>query len=229
MLGDHVVDHVLVPGRPVTGLLLSLGLGTLITSLLRCINYAPTLPSTISSIINLIITRVFTLLFFCTYMLLWRGWWGLLTVLQLPDLLLLCSGLGLLLVTDTLGTNVGAPLAFSRDYRQGEFNIAVGGQDNGRLTPSSRRTYLTVPLFQSSSSMLLSIVATAVLEVPSICCWFSTWLLTNYLLSLVTDQVTNTTTSTTKTQELTDSFLSLALGIITGGTAFLLQVPLIAV
>ena len=48
--------------------------------------------------------------------------WGLLTLLQLPDLGLLSLSLTLLLLSGCLGTNVGAPLAISRDSRQGEYS-----------------------------------------------------------------------------------------------------------
>ena len=48
--------------------------------------------------------------------------WGLLTFLQLPDVVLLIISLGLLLLSGCLGTNIGAPLAISRDSRQGEYS-----------------------------------------------------------------------------------------------------------
>ena len=44
------------------------------------------------------------------------------SLLQLPDVALLCLGLALLLLSGCLGTNVGAPLAISRDSRQGEYS-----------------------------------------------------------------------------------------------------------
>ena len=48
--------------------------------------------------------------------------WGLLTLLQLPHVALLSLSLALLLISGCLGTNVGAPLAISRDSRQGEYS-----------------------------------------------------------------------------------------------------------
>jgi len=118
LLGDYLIDSLLLPGKPNLGILLSVGLGTTITGLLRCVNFAPGLPTSLPSVPHVLISRTFTIVYFCTYMLVWRGWWGLLTFLQLPDVVLLIISLGLLLLSGCLGTNIGAPLAISRDSRQ---------------------------------------------------------------------------------------------------------------
>ena len=47
------------------------------------------------------------------------------TLLQLPDIVLLSLSIGLLLLSGCLGTNVGAPLAISRDSRQGEYGKTI--------------------------------------------------------------------------------------------------------
>ena len=62
-------------------------------------------------------TRLFSVIYFCSYMMLWRGWWNLLALLRPPPSLLLSLALSIQLLTSSLPSNVGPPLSFSHDTK----------------------------------------------------------------------------------------------------------------
>ena len=109
---------VLCPGDKVSGVMLSICVGTCATVLLRFVVFLPSsLMSSMSSVAKLAFTRCFTVIYFCFYMMLWRGWWTLLTSLHQPPALVLGVGVGVLLLTCSLSSNVGPPLVVSQDSK----------------------------------------------------------------------------------------------------------------
>ena len=117
MLGDILFDKLVFPGQKNRGIILSLVSGICLTILLRFVILVPSMLSSIPSVLYFILSRTFTVIYFCCYMVLWRGWWSLLVKLDGPKLLILCVGICSLFVSGTLPTNVGPPLAISHDTR----------------------------------------------------------------------------------------------------------------
>ena len=116
MLGDILMDQVVFPEKKNLGIMFSLFVGTCLTMLMRFVIMVPS-SSSMPSIIYFAVSRVFTVIYFCCYMLLWRGWWSLLIVINGPKLIFLTIGILCLLIFGSLSTNVGPPLSVSHDTR----------------------------------------------------------------------------------------------------------------
>ena len=77
----------------------------------------PILLSSISFAARFAFSRAFTVMYFCAYMMMWRGWWNILALLAPPSSLLLTTALTLQFLTSSLPSNLGPPLAFSHDTK----------------------------------------------------------------------------------------------------------------
>ena len=110
-----------ITGNKTLGIVLSLSVGTSFTFLLRFFIFVPsTFVSSIPCLAQFAFTRAFTVIYFCCYMMLWRGWWELLTILTLsgfPLSLLLGLGVSVLFLSCSLASNVGPPLSVSHDSK----------------------------------------------------------------------------------------------------------------
>ena len=116
ILADITLEYFIPSTNNTTGILFSLSSGTCLTILLRFIILVPSL-SSMPSLAHFIFSRVFTIIYFCCYMLLWRGWWALLTYINAHNMLVLLLGIFVLFISSSLATNVGAPLSVSHDSR----------------------------------------------------------------------------------------------------------------
>ena len=116
IMGDVIIDQLIFPRNKTLGIVLSLTIGTCLTMLLRFVILVPT-PSSIPSIVHFTFSRLFTVIYFCCYMMLWRGWWSLLIIIDGPNLLVLGIGIFILFISGSLATNVGPPLSVSHDSR----------------------------------------------------------------------------------------------------------------
>ena len=116
ILGDVIIDKFIFPGNKTLGIGLSLTIGTGLTILLRFVILVPS-PSSIPSIVHFTFSRLFTVIYFSCYMMLWRGWWSLLNIINAPTSLVLGTGIFNLVISGSLPTNVGPPLAVSHDTR----------------------------------------------------------------------------------------------------------------
>ena len=100
------------------GFVISLALGTFLTIIFRFIIFLPsTFLSSISSVAQFAFSRVFTVMYFMIYMMMWRGWWNILHLLSPPSSLLLLLALSVQFLTSSLPSNLGPPLAFSHDTK----------------------------------------------------------------------------------------------------------------
>ena len=108
----------LLPGNKTMGFVISLALGTFLTIIFRFVNFVPsTLLSSISFAAQFAFSRAFTVMYFCAYMMMWRGWWNILALLAPPSSLLLTTALTLQFLASSLPSNLGPPLAFSHDTK----------------------------------------------------------------------------------------------------------------
>ena len=108
----------LLPGNKTMGFLINLALGTLLTTIFRFIIFVPsTFLSSISFVAQFAFSRLFTVMYFCSYMMMWRGWWHLLALLSPAPSLLLPLALSVQLLTCSLPSNLGPPLTFSHDTK----------------------------------------------------------------------------------------------------------------
>ena len=123
----HIETHyiisycrVILPDHRVMGIVLSLVIGTSFTFLLRFFNFVPLSSSLMSSIphfAQFCVSRLFTVIYFLCYMMVWRGWWATLTLLAPPPSLLLGLGASILFLSCSLASNVGPPLTVSHDSK----------------------------------------------------------------------------------------------------------------
>ena len=117
LLADWIFDSLL-PANKTMGFVISLALGTFLTIIFRFIIFVPsTFLSSISVVAQFVISRVFTVMYFCAYMMMWRGWWNILALLAPPSTLLLAIALSAQFLTCSLPSNLGPPLAFSHDTK----------------------------------------------------------------------------------------------------------------
>ena len=109
----------LLPGNKTMGFVISLALGTFLTIIFRFITFVPssTFLSSISVVAQFAFSRVFTVIYFCAYMMMWRGWWNILALTAPPSSLLLTIALSVQLLTCSLPSNLGPPLTFSHDTK----------------------------------------------------------------------------------------------------------------
>ena len=109
----------LLPGNKTMGFVISLALGTFLTIIFRFITFvpSPTFLSSISVVAQFAFSRLFTLIYFCAYMMMWRGWWNILALTAPPASLLLTIALSVQLLTCSLPSNLGPPLTFSHDTK----------------------------------------------------------------------------------------------------------------
>ena len=108
----------LLPGNKTMGFVISLALGTFLTIIFRFIIFVPsTFLSSISVVAQFALSRVFTVLYFCAYMMMWRGWWNILDNISPPSSLLLVIALSVQFLTCSLPSNLGPPLTFSHDTK----------------------------------------------------------------------------------------------------------------
>ena len=115
--------RALLPNSKLLGIILCIIFGTSSTILLRLIILVPSsLVSSMSFVAQFAFTRVFSVIYFCCYMMLWRGWWSLFNMFTPPLSLLLGLGISVLFLTCSLSSNVGPPLAFSHDTKYDNFN-----------------------------------------------------------------------------------------------------------
>ena len=116
ILADITLEYLIPSTSNTIGIAISLSSGTCLTILLRFIVLVPSL-SSMPSLAHFIISRAFTIIYFCCYMMLWRGWWALLTFINAHNMLLLLLGIFVLFISRSLATNVGPPLTVSHDTR----------------------------------------------------------------------------------------------------------------
>ena len=112
--------RVILPDNRVMGIVLSLVIGTSFTFLLRFFNFVPSSSSLMSSIprfAQFCVSRLFTVIYFLCYMMVWRGWWATFTLLAPPPSLLLGLGASILFLSCSLASNVGPPLTVSHDSK----------------------------------------------------------------------------------------------------------------
>ena len=122
-LTSHITTNInifsrLLPGNKTMGFVISLALGTFLTIIFRFIIFVPsTFLSSISVVAQFAFSRVFTVIYFCAYMMMWRGCWNILALLTPPSSLLLAIALILQFLTCSLPSNLGPPLTFSHDTK----------------------------------------------------------------------------------------------------------------
>ena len=102
ILGDVICDQVIFLGNRTLVIVLSLSIGTCFTILLHFVMLVPSL-SSIPSMVHFAFSRFFTVIYFCCYMMLWRGWWSLLIIIDSSDSLLLSIGIFILFVSGVFG------------------------------------------------------------------------------------------------------------------------------
>ena len=113
------IFSILFPDNKQLGMVTSFAVGSSATFILRFIVFVPShvMSSISSSDAQFAFTRLFTMVYFGFYMMVWRGWWTLLSTLDIPLGLLLGLGVFALVFACSLASNVGPPLVVNHDTK----------------------------------------------------------------------------------------------------------------